>query len=92
MVLIICRSPPLGKIETLTEKSVSGWAIDPSVPSSQSKVQLFINNQFVAEQQTSILRQDVNQFYSTNGAHGFEISFDVQLDTSYEVVSSTVCH
>eukprot|EP00029_Vermamoeba_vermiformis_P009710 TRINITY_DN4936_c0_g1_i1.p1 TRINITY_DN4936_c0_g1~~TRINITY_DN4936_c0_g1_i1.p1 ORF type:complete len:1173 (+),score=320.49 TRINITY_DN4936_c0_g1_i1:56-3574(+) len=77
--------PPLGKIETLNEKSVSGWAIDPSVPSSQSTVQLFINNQFVAEQQTSILRQDVNKFYSTNGAHGFDISFDVQLDTSYEV-------
>jgi hypothetical protein len=83
-------SPPLGKIEALTEKSISGWAVDPSVPSSQSTVQLFINNHFVAEQQTSVLRQDINKVYSTNGAHGFDMSFDVTLDTPYEVVSSNL--
>jgi hypothetical protein len=83
--LTLDMRPPLGKIEALTEKSISGWAVDPSVPSSQSTVQLFINNHFVAEQQTSVLRQDINKVYSTNGAHGFDMSFDVTLDTSYEV-------
>ncbi len=73
----------------MNENSVRGWAVDPSVPSSQSTVQLFINNQFVAEQHTSIMRQDVNIIYSTNGAHGFDIPFDVNLDVSYEIVSKT---
>lgn len=93
--MIIDLRYPKGLIFNVTPSYVTGFAYDPSHPDDSANVQVYIDDQLVANKSTNILIPELNEMYAIQGQHGFNVSYRMQggkihLVSVYVFVNGTV--
>lgn len=79
----------LGHIDTANCTVISGWAFDPSTPSTTIRIKVYEGSTLRGEINTNDLRADVNAAYSITGTHGFALTLPDRIKDSMPHVLQT---
>ncbi|WP_167238132.1 glycosyltransferase family protein [Massilia genomosp. 1] len=73
------RHPVVGRVDRVDSNGLHGWALDTRDTNQVLTVGLYEGEQLLCQNQTQILRLDVNKQLQTEGNHGFELLFPAAL-------------
>jgi len=66
---------PIGKIESVTGTTITGWAYDPDAPTSPAEFDIFVDGKYYTTVLADVNRPDLAATLGAAGtAHGFEVA------------------